>query len=115
MKEEILKQLLEIVAKDNIRIDEPMSKHTTFKIGGNADFFLRPTSEEELKHIMKVAKNNNIPITVIGNGSNVLVKDEGIRGFVIKPNFKYIKIVNKKNDSVEVIEKIIRNNEKRIY
>lgn len=103
MKEEILKQLLEIVAKDNIRIDEPMSKHTTFKIGGNADFFLRPTSEEELKHIMKVAKNNNIPITVIGNGSNVLVKDEGIRGFVIKPNFKYIKIVNKKNDSVEVI------------
>lgn len=103
MKEEILKQLLEIVAKDNIRIDEPMSKHTTFKIGGNADFFLRPTSEEELKHIMKVAKNNNIPITVIGNGSNVLVKDEGIRGFVIKPNFKYIKIVNKNNDSVEVI------------
>lgn len=101
-KQEIYNELLKVIPKEKIKVDEKMSKHTTFKIGGEADFFLRPTTEDELKNIIGIAKKYSIPITVIGNGSNVLVKDEGIRGFVIKPNLKYIKINECGNDNVEV-------------
>ena len=72
--------LLEILPKEYIYIDEPMSKHTTFKIGGLADYFVTPTKSEQIKKIIVISKQNNIPLTVIGNGSNVLVKDSGIRG-----------------------------------
>ena len=65
--------LLEILPKEYIYIDEPMSKHTTFKIGGLADYFVTPTKSEQIKKIIVISKQNNIPLTVIGNGSNVLV------------------------------------------
>ena len=80
----ICQKLLEVVAKEKILIDEPMSKHTTFKIGGNADFFVMPTEKEEVEKIVKFCRMNNIKLTVIGNGSNTLVKDGGIRGITIK-------------------------------
>ncbi len=65
-------------------INEPMSKHTSFKIGGPADVIALPANEEELQALLKRAKDNGIPVTLIGNGSNLLVRDKGIRGLVIK-------------------------------
>lgn len=63
--------------------DEPMSRHTTFKIGGVADFYATP-SFDEFKTLYNIAGEEKIPVTIIGNGSNLLVGDKGIRGLVIE-------------------------------
>ena len=73
--EEIYSKMLEFLTKEQIYLNEPMSKHTSFKIGGPADIFVKPKNIDELKDIIKIAKENNIQLTVIGNGSNLLVKD----------------------------------------
>jgi len=91
--EEIYSKMLEFLSKEQIYLNEPMSKHTSFKIGGPADIFVKPKNIDELKNIIEIAKENNIEITVIGNGSNLLVKDGGIRGIVIKPDFKDIEFL----------------------
>ena len=78
--------------KDNLFLDEPMSKHTSFKIGGKADIFVKITTIEELKYVLEVAGKERIPLTVIGNGTNLLVKDGGIRGIVLKPNLHQIEV-----------------------
>ena len=70
--------------RKNIYINEPMSRHTSFRIGGPADYFIKVTSLQELKDILKIANRFDIPYFIIGNGTNLLVSDEGIRGFVIK-------------------------------
>ena len=90
---EIYSKMLEILSKEQIYLNEPMSKHTSFKIGGPADIFVKPKNINELKNIIEIAKENKIQITVIGNGSNLLVKDGGIRGIVIKPDFKDIEFL----------------------
>ncbi|WP_261133907.1 UDP-N-acetylmuramate dehydrogenase [Bacillus sp. Marseille-Q3570] len=64
--------------------DEPLSKHTTIKIGGPADVFVEPDSVEALKKVIDIVKTNEVPWTTIGRGSNLLVSDEGIEGVVIK-------------------------------
>ncbi|MDO4618088.1 MAG: UDP-N-acetylmuramate dehydrogenase [Clostridia bacterium] len=69
---------------NGIKFNEPMSKHTTFRAGGAADMLYEPSTNEELMLALDLAKKENIPITVIGNGSNLLVRDGGIRGLVIK-------------------------------
>ena len=83
-KEFIYKQLLNILEEDSIKVDEPMKKHISFKVGGPADFLVKPKTEEELSQVIKFAKKENIPFIVIGNGSNLLIKDGGIRGIVIE-------------------------------
>lgn len=67
----------------NCTKNELMSKHTTFKIGGPADIYINVINEKNLKLIVKYAANNNIPLFVLGNGSNLLVSDKGIEGVVI--------------------------------
>ena len=84
MTDTIIRALIEIVGKDSAFINEPMSKHTTFKIGGEADILLEPDSAECLLAVLKILKENNCPYFVMGNGSNLLVADRGIRGAVIK-------------------------------
>ena len=93
----IYKELLEILPKERILIDEPMRRHTTFRIGGNADFFLIATSIDEIRNIIKLAKNNDIKIFTVGNGSNILVKDNGIRGITLKLDLKDIKEESNEN------------------
>ena len=88
--------------EQKIIFDEPMKKHTTFKIGGTADYFFKATTLEELQNIIKFAKIKELPITIIGNGSNLLVTDKGIRGLVIKIDIKKLKI--EKKDEFAVIE-----------
>ena len=83
-KEFIYNSLLNILNKEDILIDEPMSKHISFRVGGPADILVKPSSEEQIKDILTLAKKENIPYLIIGNGSNLLVRDGGIRGIVIK-------------------------------
>ena len=66
-----------------IREKEPMSSHTTFRIGGEADLFVSPGAEE-LEKLFAIAREEQVPITVIGNGSNLLVGDRGVRGLVVE-------------------------------
>ncbi len=65
-------------------VQEPMSRHTSFRIGGPADLLARPQSEQELAMLLAKAAANAVPVTLVGNGSNLLVRDKGIRGLVIK-------------------------------
>lgn len=86
-----IEEIYEILTKElqvsTIYKNEQMSKHTTFKIGGNADIYVKAKTIEDIKSVLKVANEKEIPITVIGNGSNILVKDNGIRGIVIRNRF----------------------------
>ena len=82
MKQEIITRLEQILTKDRIRQNEPIKNHTTFRVGGPADIFLTP-SAEELPAVLSVCREEHVPVTVIGNGSNLLVGDQGIRGVVI--------------------------------
>lgn len=88
--------------KNNIKYleNEDMKKHTSFKIGGKADIFVKVQTEGELFKVLKVALNCNIKTTIIGNGTNVLIKDTGIRGIVIKIDFKELKIDKRENDCI---------------
>lgn len=89
---EIYELLLKKIPKDNILKDESMKKHTSFKIGGNADFFVKAKSKEDVKYVINICKQNSIPLTVIGNGSNLLVRDNGIKGIVLKIDIDNIEI-----------------------
>ncbi|CEJ72301.1 UDP-N-acetylenolpyruvoylglucosamine reductase [[Clostridium] sordellii] len=97
-KEFIYKNLLNILDKEGIYLNEPMKNHISFKVGGPADFLLKPKTEDEIKKLIEFLKNENIPYIVIGNGSNLLVKDGGIRGVVIKiaDNFNKFEIEDTK-------------------
>lgn len=99
---EIVKSLENIISKDLIKTNEQMKNHTSFKIGGPAEIYIKITSIEELQKVLEFAKRENIKITILGNGSNVLVSDKGIKGIVIKTNLKDINIENKDSKNVEV-------------
>lgn len=79
-----INEIEKFISKDKIYINEPMSKHTSFKIGGPAECLIKLQTVEELKSILEFSKEKNIPLIIIGNGSNILVSDEGIKGIVLK-------------------------------
>lgn len=78
-------RLIDLLDNEHIKytLDEPMSAHTTFKIGGNADLFITVDSVSELKSAINACKSNDIPYMILGNGSNLLISDSGIEGAVI--------------------------------
>ena len=85
MIEEKIYQLLEAAAgTDHIYREEPMKNHTTFRIGGNAEVFAAPDSADGVERVLQICREENIPCTVIGNGSNLLVGDRGVRGVVLQ-------------------------------
>lgn len=69
--------------KNRIRVSEPLKKHTTFKIGGPAQFYLTPHNLSELKLILKTAKKHGLPLRIIGGGSNILCQDKGLNGITL--------------------------------
>ena len=107
------------ISKEKIKYNEPMAKHTSFKIGGPAQCFINAESVEEIKQICKVASKNDINLTIIGNGSNMLVTDNGINGIVVKVNIKKFElefsnddvslIVGAGNKLGEIAQKLLRN------
>ena len=81
---ELLDNLKLIVGDTQVRTGEPMNIHTTFRIGGCADYYVQPSSIEELQSLIQFLNKSDIEYCVIGNGSNLLVSDKGIRGVVIQ-------------------------------
>ena len=63
--------------------NEPMSKHTTYGIGGPASFYIKPQDKEYLSYILLIAESKSIPVYFVGTGSNILVSDSGIKGIVV--------------------------------
>ena len=121
-----MKELEDILGASNVKYNEPMSKHTSFKVGGNADIFITVDSQEKLLKVLEFVKNNkfvkdkqtwqkedtynenkentreqSLPITIVGNGTNLLVKDGGIRGLVIKYIANNYSIVDSNNANIE--------------
>lgn len=74
---------MSVLSEEKIKIDEPMSMYTTFKIGGRADFLVTPSTIEEVVKVVSLCKNGEIPYYIIGNGSNLLVGDKGYHGVII--------------------------------
>lgn len=99
--QDIYEKLISKLDKDRVLKNESMSKHTTFKVGGTADYYIRVYSVEELKYVLNIANQENINVTIVGNGSNILVKDGGIRGFTVQLKLSNIEIENETIINVE--------------
>lgn len=84
MNSEIRKMFCDLLGEDRVFTEEAMSQHTTFKIGGPADYFLMPDKGEDVGRVIKICKEKEIPYFILGNGSNLLVGDGGYRGAVIQ-------------------------------
>ncbi len=79
----IYDKVVDIVGEENVHTDEPMSRHTTFRIGGNADYFVKPGNADEVAAVIAVCREYSISYFILGNGSNLLVSDDGYRGMII--------------------------------
>lgn len=82
----IYNKIIDIVTANNVKTDEPLKDHTYAKIGGKADYFITPKNYEEISKLVKLCNEDNIPYTIIGNGSNLIIRDGGIRGIVLSFN-----------------------------
>ncbi len=87
-------ELCSAAGSENVLRDEPMSAHTTFRIGGPADFFVTPSTAEQVGRVIAACRENQVPYYVIGNGSNLLVGDRGVRGVILQifKNMKEIRV-----------------------
>lgn len=77
-------ELIQIIDKERVLLDEPMKKHTTFRVGGDADYFVMPRTTVEVKGVVALCQKENLPYYILGNGSNLLVGDKGYRGVIIQ-------------------------------
>ena len=84
VRQEIIQKFYDIAGTENVKLEEPLSAHTTFRIGGTADVFLTPHSQEEIRQILAVCRKEALPYFILGNGSNLLVSDEGYRGVILQ-------------------------------
>ncbi len=117
-KKDILEFYKQNPIKGKILNSEPMSRHTTFRLGGPADFWVEPVDLEDLLEVQQFARQKGLPILVVGNGSNMIVRDGGIRGIVIRlsnPYFRRMKIednfltVGSGLSLAEVIQRAVEN------
>lgn len=88
--------------KGKVALNEPLKKHTTFKIGGKAKFFVEPEDAADLKILLRTATQHRIPLYVIGMGSNVLAPDNGIDGVVLRLSAPYFKNILFKNNHIQM-------------
>ena len=94
-------QLINCIDEERVLVDEPMKKHTTFRVGGNADYFVMPQNAEEVKKIVALCKDAEVPYYILGNGSNLLVGDRGYRGVIIQI-YKAMNDIQIEGDRVKV-------------
>ncbi|MBK7999552.1 MAG: UDP-N-acetylmuramate dehydrogenase [Verrucomicrobia bacterium] len=98
--EQTLAALTACVSPESIvRRDEPLAKRTTLRVGGKADYYVEPASEVDLSRVLKLCAERQLKFTLLGRGSNLLIKDGGIRGVVIclnHPNFSRLEIIGDK-------------------
>ena len=93
-------KLAAIVREEQVQKEEPMQKHTTFRVGGPADYFVMPESREQVQKVVALCKEENIPYYIVGNGSNLLVSDQGYHGVIVQ--------IGKKMSRIEVDGEQIR-------
>lgn len=91
--------LIEVLGKECVFVQEPMAKHTTFRVGGPADYFFAPSTTEGVQAALDFCKKEDIQYYIIGNGSNLLVSDQGYRGAVIQI-FRNLSEVQIENDNI---------------
>ena len=84
MKQNLYEKLTAVLGQGKVLTEEPMKKHTTFRVGGPADLFVMPSSEAEVKAAVAICDEENVPYYIVGNGSNLLVSDKGYRGVIIQ-------------------------------
>lgn len=96
-KKRLYMELLKILEVKNIKCDEEMKNHTSLKVGGRVSFLVEPNTEEKLKELINLLVKNKITYYIIGRGSNLLVRDEGIDGVIIKISDKFSGIEKKRN------------------
>ncbi|SDA57070.1 UDP-N-acetylmuramate dehydrogenase [Butyrivibrio sp. INlla18] len=101
MNSSLIEAMRQIVSAENLLINEPMSRHTTFRTGGPACLFLRPENQEQLKKVMDLVRRLGIEYFVLGNGSNLLVSDEGYDGVIISLS-KFNKVELKGSNQIYV-------------
>ena len=82
--ERLKQELLACLGEEGLKLHEMMKEHTTFRVGGAADYFIQPKSAEELRAAFEILHRYEMPVLVIGNGSNLLGADEGFPGVVIR-------------------------------
>lgn len=94
MNQKVIEKFWNLLGKDRVLVDEPMKGHTTFRIGGPADFFLLPSTVDEVRGILEICREEELPYFTLGNGSNLLVSDKGYRGVIIQlyRNFSNISV-----------------------
>ena len=94
MNQKVIEKFWNLLGKDRVLVDEPMKRHTTFRIGGPADFFLLPSTVDEVRGILEICREEELPYFILGNGSNLLVSDKGYRGVIIQlyRNFSNISV-----------------------
>src|SRR5690625_5090964 len=80
---DIYNELVRLVSHKNIERNKPLKNHTYTRLGGNADYFVTPETYEQIQQIVKLANELSIPFTLLGNGSNLIIRDGGIRGIVM--------------------------------
>ncbi|MCF2668429.1 UDP-N-acetylmuramate dehydrogenase [Faecalicatena contorta] len=94
MNQILYNELLKIMSEEQVKTEEPMKNHTTFRVGGPAEFFVMPRTAEEVKKVIDLCRRESFPYYIIGNGSNLLVSDQGYRGVVLQiyKEMSYIEI-----------------------
>lgn len=97
---EFYNQLIKIINEERVLIEEPLNQHTTFRVGGPADYFVMPNKIEEVKAVVDLCQHANMPYYVLGNGSNLLVSDKGYRGVIIQ--------IYKEMNKIEVVGDCIK-------
>lgn len=99
MNQILYNELLKIMSEEQVKTEEPMKNHTTFRVGGPAEFFAMPRTAEEVKKVIDLCRRESFPYYIIGNGSNLLVSDQGYRGVVLQ--------IYKEMSCIEIEENVI--------
>lgn len=100
--EKNINDLTQIVGSESCFLDEPMKRHTTFKVGGPAKVFLLPNSVEELSEVLRYCSDNRLEFFILGNGSNLLVSDNGYDGVIVQI-FKNLNDIKREGNSFRVM------------
>ena len=104
LQTKLINKINTIVPENQIRVDEPMSKHTSFRIGGPADVVVIVCNEKELSGLLRLFHDEDIRYMLVGNGSDLLFADEGFRGVIVKlgGNFEHIEVVDSIGETIRV-------------
>lgn len=89
----VYKELSEVIKVSCIKKNEKMSAHTTLAVGGEATLFIEPETESEIIKAVKIIKSNDVPLYIVGRGSNLLVSDNGLNGAVLKLGDKFSSVL----------------------